>query len=503
MSIPGAAIPLLLTTTQVENLVKLYLWGGGGGGSGGTGGGGGAVYAQAVLSPGQLYNITVGGGGQTMAPNAGTGGTVSGGGGLAGNTGYGGQGGGYSGIFVGAAATQNAAIVIAGGGGGGAYEGAAGGAGGGTTGASGGSGAEAGGGGGTQSTGGTSAHSGVGTALKGGDCGSSGDGGGGGGGGGGYWGGGAGSGANPGSAGGGGSSFISTFYTLTGTSYAGSGTTPGDSGSSFRGSYGNGGSGAAGTQGVVIIRYLGSPRYTGGTITQSGGYTTHTFTSNGFLNISSVLLLPFKASATLDYSPTNKSVTMNGTVSITSAQSKYYGASAYFSNGNWLSVAASSDFLFGSEDFTIEFWIYPTTTAYDVFGQYNGANVINGIAVGNSYGFSPAANTIAFMNDGSGGIVQNFPGSNGVGGPMVVNTWQHLAFVRNGTTFAIYRDGNQLITQTVSSSNNNVGSSTLPMGIGRLAGILNRPLTGYLNDLAMYKGFAKYTASFTPPGALT
>lgn len=38
---------------------------------------------------------------------------------------------------------------------------------------------------------------------------------------------------------------------------------------------GNGGSG------IVIIRYLGSQRATGGTITTSGGYTIHTFTSSG------------------------------------------------------------------------------------------------------------------------------------------------------------------------------------------------------------------------------
>jgi hypothetical protein len=31
----------------------------------------------------------------------------------------------------------------------------------------------------------------------------------------------------------------------------------------------------------VIIRYLGIQKATGGTITQSGGYTIHTFTSSG------------------------------------------------------------------------------------------------------------------------------------------------------------------------------------------------------------------------------
>jgi hypothetical protein len=39
--------------------------------------------------------------------------------------------------------------------------------------------------------------------------------------------------------------------------------------------------GMAGGSGIVIIRYLGSQRGTGGTVTSSGGYTYHTFTSSG------------------------------------------------------------------------------------------------------------------------------------------------------------------------------------------------------------------------------
>jgi hypothetical protein len=39
--------------------------------------------------------------------------------------------------------------------------------------------------------------------------------------------------------------------------------------------------GGSGGSGVVIIRYLGSQRGTGGTVTSSGGYTIHTFTSSG------------------------------------------------------------------------------------------------------------------------------------------------------------------------------------------------------------------------------
>jgi hypothetical protein len=47
--------------------------------------------------------------------------------------------------------------------------------------------------------------------------------------------------------------------------------------------YTGGGGGASGNggDGVVIIRYLGSQRATGGTVSSSGGYTIHTFTGSG------------------------------------------------------------------------------------------------------------------------------------------------------------------------------------------------------------------------------
>ena len=47
------------------------------------------------------------------------------------------------------------------------------------------------------------------------------------------------------------------------------------------GGYGNSNTGAAGGSGVVILRYVGTQRGTGGTVTSSGGYTYHTFTSSG------------------------------------------------------------------------------------------------------------------------------------------------------------------------------------------------------------------------------
>ena len=74
---------------------------------------------------------------------------------------------------------------------------------------------------------------------------------------------------------------LTSAYVLpssTGAGTAGTANTGGGGGGAF-----NPGSpaGGAGGSGIVIISYLGSQRGTGGTVTSSGGYTIHTFTSSG------------------------------------------------------------------------------------------------------------------------------------------------------------------------------------------------------------------------------
>lgn len=46
---------------------------------------------------------------------------------------------------------------------------------------------------------------------------------------------------------------------------------------------GGGGNGGSGGSGIVIIRYLGTPRFSGGDVSQSNGFTYHRFTSSGTL----------------------------------------------------------------------------------------------------------------------------------------------------------------------------------------------------------------------------
>ena len=256
------------TSSPIGNyfVQALILAGGGGTASAisGGGGAGGLIYASAApVIPGTSYTINVGGGGAVYtngtnssglgqtAIGGGSGGPGYGGGGFAGGSGGGGSrgaGAGGSGTAgqgnPGGAGTSTGGGDNLGTGGGGGGAGAAGGGASGSTAGNGGNG---------------SAYSISGSSVT--------------------YAGGGGGGAYNGNGGtggsGGGGPGTGGFTTAT----AGTNNTGGGAGAP--GYSGGGQPGVAGGSGIVIISYLGGQRGFGGSVTQSGGYTIHTFTSSG------------------------------------------------------------------------------------------------------------------------------------------------------------------------------------------------------------------------------
>jgi hypothetical protein len=255
---------------------------GGGGGGGQRGGGGGAggflTASNITVSPGTAYTVTIGSGGA----GGGIGGSTLGsngtntsfgaiatsfGGGCGGGDGdvpvsngrNGGSGGGGS-AYGGAASGTGTAGQGNNGGVGTATSGQYGsGGGGGASGAGSNGGSTRGGNGGAGTA---STISGTSVTYAGGGGGGSYD---------------AGSSGGAGGAGGGGNagSFGSPTNGSPGAANTGGGGGAGTNGASYNFSAGNGGSG------VLIIRYSGTQRASGGTVTSSGGFTIHTFTSSG------------------------------------------------------------------------------------------------------------------------------------------------------------------------------------------------------------------------------
>ena len=268
----------------------LVIAGGGGGGGGGAstaggpgGGAGGVLYSAKNVTTGSLYPLIVGGGGA-----GGTGGYDAAGRGVTGTNSsisllsMTAIGGGYAASPEEAYPSGSAGGAGGSGGGGSAYGGTGGAAtsGQGNAGGTGGSGSYSSGGGGGagavggagQSSGGVAASGGAGTntystwasATSSGASG--------------YFAGGAGAGAFSATAGSGGTGGGGNGATGSANGSAGTANTGGGGG----GSGGNGTySGGAGGSGIIIIRYAGAQRGSGGTVYTTGGYTYHKFTSSG------------------------------------------------------------------------------------------------------------------------------------------------------------------------------------------------------------------------------
>jgi hypothetical protein len=106
--------------------------------------------------------------------------------------------------------------------------------------------------------------------------------------------------------------------------------------------------------------------------------------------------------------------------------------------------------------------------------------------VGNRFN---SANQVYFAR-GTGGGVNEFTASVNVND----GSWHHVAVVRNSGTVTIYVDG----TSSASSSITGTCSSSNQMRIGYLPRD-NSYVTGYIDDLRITKGYARYTSNFTPP----
>ena len=145
-----------------------------------------------------------------------------------------------------------------------------------------------------------------------------------------------------------------------------------------------------------------------------------------------------------------------------------------------MTCASSADFNIGTGDYTFETWIYKTTSSNRV--------VLLAIA---GAGLSISINTSGNIevNRSLTAIDFTFTAS------IQDNTWTHIAVTRFGTSLRAFKDGALLSTQTSSTS---YGQGICYIGID--ANASTTPFVGYIQDLRVYKGVAKYTSNFTPPG---
>jgi hypothetical protein len=163
------------------------------------------------------------------------------------------------------------------------------------------------------------------------------------------------------------------------------------------------------------------------------------------------------------------------------------GFSYYFDGtGDYLKSAASVQALaLGSGDFTLEYWIYPSSLAVQF-------TVIDFRGATSNVGFTDYVSTNGKINLFQEGGTTYLTTT----GSLVAGAWTHVAYVRSSGTIKVYFNG---VADATTASNTTNWLAPNGVGVIGVNYTLANYFTGYLADLRITRGLARYTATFTPP----
>jgi hypothetical protein len=217
---------------------------------------------------------------------------------------------------------------------------------------------------------------------------------------------------------------------------------------------------------VLLLHTKGADGSTTFSDSGTAGSVPHTVTAGGNAQIDTALASPF--------GDNNGVLQLDGT--------------------DWLACGNSTDWEIGSGDFTLEAWVYCTnktkTYASGLISKGTAGNVGN---EGYSLQLSPTGVPSYHQDAAAAATVQ-------AGSAITENAWTHIAVTRSGNTFRLFVAGvkvdEQTSTKAINAGGNlNIGSQWYAPGNA------DRSLTGYMKEIRVSKGTARWTATFTPPTA--
>ncbi len=228
-------------------------------------------------------------------------------------------------------------------------------------------------------------------------------------------------------------------------------------------------------------------------VTPTYGFTPPTESDYDPYSGSNVLLLNFNGSngSTTFTDETGKSVSVFGNAQISTAQSKYGGASGLFDgSGDYLIVPFNSGFRLGT-DFTLEAYVrfagYPVNNG----GQY-------AIIIASTYG-NPSHTGWQFRFDGTASSItgmQLYTGSHAVTAShgFSLNTWYHVAISRSSGLVKFFVDGVSI--GSTANSDSIFATGTDNVAVGRLStteAVFLYYMNGNIDMLRITNGLDRYS----------
>jgi hypothetical protein len=179
-----------------------------------------------------------------------------------------------------------------------------------------------------------------------------------------------------------------------------------------------------------------------------------------------------------------KIISVLGNTNVDTVVKKYGTGSAKFDGtGDALTIPPSVDFAFGTGTFTIECWVrLNTLTGTQILFDFR------------NDGTTPSSYAPIITLSAGTLVYQTLAGNRIVGTALTTSTWYHVALARSGTATKLFLNGTQ-VGSTYTDSNNYIQG---PLTIGAQYNSSNS-VNGYIDDIRVTKGLARYTTSFVAP----
>ena len=241
--------------------------------------------------------------------------------------------------------------------------------------------------------------------------------------------------------------------------------------------------------------YISNVRVVKGTAVYTSAFVPPTQTIGNYsTSIPSTLLLNFNNGGIVDQHGTNVLETA-GNIQLSTSIKKYNNASMYFgTKTDYLALRAIPGLITFAGDFTIECWVYPSDNTVTFWGIFDSRQTgASGVSL--AFAIDPLASPVA------GSYRMKYYNGTSYYGTITVlsGQWTHLAWVRVGSTMTFYVNGVAGGTATISGVQTGA-ATTNPIYIGsKDNGLASYGTVGYIDDLRITNGFARYTANFTAP----
>jgi len=233
--------------------------------------------------------------------------------------------------------------------------------------------------------------------------------------------------------------------------------------------------------------YVSNLRVVKGTAVYTSNFATPTAPVTAITGTS--LLLNFTNGGIYDNAMKNDLETIS-TVQASTTTYKFGTASIKFNGTSDCLITGYNPInSFGTSDFTIEMWLYISSGVNYQFIM--GSTATGGMMIGLNVPISGTPSIAIGQHNVA--WVLNFGSSIS----FASNTWTHIAITRSGSTNRAFINGVQLGSNITDSTSWSFSNNTPYIGTNALTNFYG----GYMDDIRITNGVARYTANFTPPTA--